>query len=75
MTNTDQMKGKFEQFKGKVKEQWGKLTDDDIALWDGKREQFLGKVKEKYGIAQEEAEQQLSQIESNCGCSSANKAA
>ena len=46
--NQDQMKGKGTQLKGKLKETWGRLTDDDLALFDGQRDQFLGKLQEKY---------------------------
>ena len=61
--NKEQVEGKFEQLKGEIKKTWGKLTDDDIALYNGQREQFLGKVKEKYGIAKEEAEQTIKSFE------------
>ncbi len=57
--NTDQTKGSFKQLKGKLKETWGRLTDDDLALYEGQQDQFFGKVQEKYGIAREEAERQI----------------
>jgi uncharacterized protein YjbJ (UPF0337 family) len=57
--NEDRIKGNWKQFKGKVQEQWGKLTDDDFDVIAGKREQFLGRVQERQGIAKEEAEKQL----------------
>jgi uncharacterized protein YjbJ (UPF0337 family) len=57
--NKDQVMGNWKQFKGKVKEQWGKLTDDDLDVIDGKREQFLGRLQERTGIAKSEAEKQL----------------
>ena len=63
--NQNQMEGNWEQFKGKIKESWGKLTDDDIALYNGKRQQFFGKLQEKYGIAQEEAEKRIGEFESS----------
>jgi len=59
------MGGKWMQFKGMVKEQWGKLTDDDLDKIAGKRDQLLGKVQERYGIAREEAERQLQGWEAN----------
>lgn len=68
------MQGKFDQVKGKIKETWGRLTDDDIALYDGKKDQFFGTLKEKYGIAKEEAQDRMNEIESSCGCG-AGKAA
>jgi uncharacterized protein YjbJ (UPF0337 family) len=57
--NRDRFEGNWKQVKGKVKEAWGKLTDDDLDVIDGKREQLLGKIQERYGIARDEAERQL----------------
>ena len=57
--NSDQLKGKWKQVKGSVKERWGKLTDDDLEVIDGKHEQLIGKVQEKYGIAREAAQKQV----------------
>ncbi len=62
--NWDTTKGNWNQFKGKVKEQWGKLTDDDLARIEGQRDQLLGRVQERYGIEKEEAEKQVKQFES-----------
>ena len=62
--NWDTTKGNWNQFKGKVKEQWGKLTDDDLARIEGQRDQLLGRVQERYGIEKEEAERQVKQFES-----------
>jgi len=61
--NQDQAKGKFDQIKGKIKQTWGRLTDDEIALANGKRDQFFGKLQEKYGLMREEAEEQLKKLE------------
>lgn len=57
--NWDQVSGNWTQFTGKVKEQWGKLTDDDLTEIAGKRDIMVGKIQERYGIAKEEAELQL----------------
>jgi uncharacterized protein YjbJ (UPF0337 family) len=57
--NSDQIAGDWKQLKGKVKEKWGKLTDDDLDVIAGKRDQFVGKVQEKYGIAKEKAEKEV----------------
>jgi len=65
--NQDQIKGAFDQLRGKIKETWGRLSDDDIALADGKRDQFFGKLKETYGLAKEDAEKRLAELEKNCG--------
>jgi uncharacterized protein YjbJ (UPF0337 family) len=61
--NQDIFKGNWKQLKGKMQEQWGKLTDDDLDVAEGKRDQFLGKLQEKYGIAKDEAERQLKDFE------------
>ena len=61
--NDDTIAGNWKQFKGKVKEQWGKLTDDDLDVIDGKRDQMIGRVQERYGIARDEAEKQVSDWE------------
>ena len=61
--NWDRIEGNWKQLKGKVLEQWGKLTDDDFDVVDGKREQLAGKIQERYGIARNEAERQVSQWE------------
>ena len=61
--NEDRIKGNWKQFTGKLKEQWGKLTDDDLDLIAGKRDQLLGKIQERQGILKEEAEKQLKEWE------------
>ncbi|MEG2046806.1 MAG: CsbD family protein [Comamonas sp.] len=58
--NEDRIAGNWKQFKGKLQEQWGKLTDDDLDVIAGKRQQFIGKLQERQGIAKDEAEKQLS---------------
>lgn len=60
--NWDQVEGKWKQYKGQVKEQWGKLTDDDIVAIDGKRQQLVGKIQERYGIAKDMAEEQADEF-------------
>ncbi len=57
--NWDRIEGGWKQMTGKVKEQWGKLTDDDLTEVAGKRDQLAGKIQARYGIAKEEAERQL----------------
>ena len=57
--NRDQLEGNWKQLKGKVREKWGKLTNDDLDVINGKRDQLVGKLQEKYGIAKEEAGKQL----------------
>jgi uncharacterized protein YjbJ (UPF0337 family) len=62
--NWDRIQGNWKQAKGKVKEQWGKLTDDDLDRIAGKRDQLLGKIQNSYGIGKDEAEKQLKAWES-----------
>ena len=57
--NEDRIEGNWKQFKGKVKEQWGKLTDDDLDVIAGKRDQLLGKLQERHGLARDAAEERL----------------
>ncbi|QGX39283.1 CsbD family protein [Permianibacter aggregans] len=57
--NWDRIEGNWIQFKGKAKEQWGKLTDDELDQIDGQREQLRGKIQECYGIGRDEADRQL----------------
>ena len=63
--DADRIKGNWKQLKGRVKEKWGKLTDDEVARIDGRREQLLGTIQEKYGLAKEEAERQVKDFENS----------
>lgn len=56
--NKDVLQGKWKEMKGKVKEQWGKLTDDDLDRIDGKSEQLLGLLQQRYGYARDKAEEE-----------------
>ena len=57
--NSDELKGKWKELSGKAKEQWGELTDDDIAEARGEREQLAGKIQQRYGKSKEEAEREV----------------
>ena len=57
--NWDTVKGDWKQFSGKVKEQWGKLTDDHIDTIAGKRDQLSGKIQEAYGVSKDAADAQI----------------
>ena len=61
--NWDRIQGNWKQLKGKVHEQWGKLTDDDIDVIEGRREQLAGKIQQSYGVTKDEAERQISDWE------------
>ena len=59
----EKIKGSWNQTKGAVKEQWGKLTDDDLLEIEGRRDQLVGKIQTRYGITREQAEAQVSSWE------------
>jgi uncharacterized protein YjbJ (UPF0337 family) len=61
--NWDRIEGNWQQLKGRVKEQWGDLTDDDFDVVAGRRDQLAGKIQERYGIAKDEAERQVKEWE------------
>ena len=65
--NKDTVEGNWKQLKGKVMEQWGKLTDDHFDVIAGKREQLLGSIQDRHGISREEAETQVKARESRDG--------
>jgi len=58
LMNKDVLQGKWREMKGEVKEQWGKLTDDDLDRIEGKGEQLLGLLQQRYGYARDKAEEE-----------------
>ena len=62
--NWDRIEGNWKQFKGKAKERWGRLTDDELDIIAGRRDQLLGSLQEQYGIGKDEAEAQVRDFES-----------
>ena len=56
--------GMWEQLKGRVKAQWGKLTDDDLKQLEGHGDELAGKIQQRYGLAKEEAERQAKEFRS-----------
>jgi len=57
--NWDRVEGNWKQFKGKARQQWGKLTDDDLDVIEGKRVELSGKLQARYGYAKDEAEKNI----------------
>lgn len=55
----NRVEGNWKQAKGKVKEKWGQLTEDDLTQINGKRDQLEGKIQERYGIAKDRARKDL----------------
>lgn len=63
MMNKDEIGGNWKQFKGKAKEKWGKLTDDDMTVIEGKRDRLVGRIQERYGYAKDQAEKEVTDWE------------
>jgi uncharacterized protein YjbJ (UPF0337 family) len=57
--NWDIIQGKWNQFKGDIRSEWGKLTDDDLDLIGGKKDKLIGTLQERYGKRRDEAEKEL----------------
>ena len=57
--NWDRIEGNWKEFKGKVKAQWGDLTDDDMTVIEGNRDQLEGRLQERYGYAKDKARQEV----------------
>ncbi len=58
----DRIQGNWKQFSGKIKEQWGKLTDDDLMQINGNRERLEGKIQERYGYTKDQARKELDRM-------------
>jgi uncharacterized protein YjbJ (UPF0337 family) len=54
--NQDTLQGQWTQLKGRLREQWGRLTDDDLDQIEGRSEQLIGRLQERYGMARDEAQ-------------------
>ncbi|MFD0724686.1 CsbD family protein [Lysobacter brunescens] len=61
--NTDIIKGNWKQLTGRIKQQWGELTDNDLTAAEGSREYLAGKIQERYGIARDAAMDQVRDFE------------
>ena len=64
--NWDTIKGQWKEYKGKVKEKWGKLTNDDLDVIEGKKDQLLGALQKRYGYAKEQAEREINEFCGSC---------
>lgn len=60
--NWDQVEGKWEQLKGRFKQKWAKLTDDDLAHAKGRRDELIGKIQERHGDTREAAERAVDDL-------------
>jgi uncharacterized protein YjbJ (UPF0337 family) len=57
--NEDTLKGQWKQLKGRILEEWGKLTADDVDQIEGRFDQLVGRIQERYGLAREDAKRQV----------------
>ncbi|MFA5959296.1 MAG: CsbD family protein [Tatlockia sp.] len=57
--NKDIFQGKWEEVKGYMKKEWGKLTDDDIKQLEGNQQEIFGKLQKYYGYSRDEAEKRV----------------
>jgi uncharacterized protein YjbJ (UPF0337 family) len=57
--NWDQVEGNWKQFRGRIKQKWGDLTDDELDQIAGRRDRLEGVLQEKYGKAREEVEKDI----------------
>jgi uncharacterized protein YjbJ (UPF0337 family) len=67
--NQDTIAGQWKQVSGKIKKQWGKLTDDDMKILEGNADMLAGRLQERYGIARDEAERQVREFEEDLSMS------
>ena len=63
--NWDRVEGNWKTFKGQVKHQWGKLTDDDLDVIAGRREELVGRIQNAYGMSRDDADRQIREWEKN----------
>jgi uncharacterized protein YjbJ (UPF0337 family) len=55
----NRLEGNWKQFKGRAKEKWGRLTDDDLDVINGRQDQLEGKLQERYGLAKDQAKKDV----------------
>jgi uncharacterized protein YjbJ (UPF0337 family) len=63
--NWDTVAGNWKQLKGKVRREWGELTNDEVDIINGNREQLIGMLQERYGIARDQAENEVKRFVSS----------
>jgi uncharacterized protein YjbJ (UPF0337 family) len=61
------LKGQWNELKGRVKERWGELTNDDLDRIEGRRDQLVGAIQQQYGRARDEAEREVERWETEQG--------
>ena len=66
--NTLEIKGDWNITKGKLKQKWSRLTDDDLQYVDGKRDELLGRIQKRAGETREAVEKAIKESCPSCGC-------
>ena len=66
--NTLEIKGDWNITKGKLKQKWAKLTDDDLQYAAGRQEELVGRIQKRTGETREAVEKAIKECCSNCGC-------
>jgi uncharacterized protein YjbJ (UPF0337 family) len=66
--NTLESKGDWNITKGKLKQKWAKLTDNDLRFAEGKTEELIGRIQKRTGETRETVEKALNESCSSCGC-------
>jgi uncharacterized protein YjbJ (UPF0337 family) len=61
--NWDEIKGSWKELRGRVREQWGKLTDDDVDIIAGRRDRLVGLIQQRYGTLKEDADAEVTAFE------------
>lgn len=60
--NRNEIEGNWKQLKGRAKEKWGELTNDDLDYIEGRRDRLVGKIQERYGKSQKEANREADEF-------------
>jgi uncharacterized protein YjbJ (UPF0337 family) len=63
-----EIKGDWNIIKGKLKQKWAKLTDDDLQYAEGKQEELLGRIQKCTGETREAVEKAIHEVSKDCGC-------
>ena len=66
--NTLEIKGDWNITKGKLKQKWAKLTDDDLQYVDGKQDELVGRIQKRTGETREAVEKAINEAFPGCGC-------
>ena len=61
--NQDVLEGNWKQLRGRIRQRWARLTEDQLNVIDGKREHLAGKIQELYGLTRDEVDRQIQEFE------------